>query len=201
MYRSAGSTAMSKTMERRLLKRLSASSVATRVRRRASRVLREHPVRLSFRIASRRSRRKSQDRFRVVSIDHRPCWYGNAEPKQVEKEVRLVRFGVIPCHRRFQRDALGLCNSVHDGGSRRPELLRVRLGRRVDPATFGKASRSVFRQFPARVAWDRRRRIRQARHSMHKRWRHNLAGALKRRRLRHLVWTAAAAVPPHTGKL
>ena len=130
---------MSKSMERRLSKRVSASSVATRVRRRASRVLREHPVRLSFRIASRRFRRKSQDRFRVVFIDHRHCWYGDAAPKQVEKEVSLACFGVVPCHRRFQRDALGLCNSVHDGGSRRPELLRVRLGRRVDPATFGNA--------------------------------------------------------------
>ena len=200
MHRGAGSTPISKNMERRFSERLWASSVATRITRRASRVLRENQGRLSFRTASRRSRRKSQDRLRVVSIDNRHCWYGDAAPKQVEKEVNLACFGVVPCHRRFQRDALGLCNSVHDGGSRRPELLRVRLGRRVDPATFGKASRSVFRQFPARVAWGRRRRIRQARHSMHKRWRHNLAGALKRRRLRHLVWTAGAAVPSHTCK-
>ena len=201
MHRGAGSTAMPKRMERQLSKRLSASLVATRVRRRASRVLRERPVQLSFRIASRRSRRKSQDRSRVVFIDQRPCWYRDAAPKQVEQEVNLAFFGVVPCQRRVQRDALGSCNSVHDGGSHRPELLRLRLGRRVDPATFGKASRSVFRQFAARVAGDKRRRIRQARHSMHGRWRHNLAGALKRRRPRNLVWTAGAAVPPHTGHL
>ena len=128
---------MSKNIEKLVSKGLSASSVLTRVRRRDSRVLRERPVRFSFRIASRRSRRKSQDRLRVVYIDNRHCWYGDAAPKQVEKEVNLACFGVVPCHRRFQRDALGLRNSVHDGGSRRPELLRVRLGRRVDPLAFG----------------------------------------------------------------
>ena len=192
---------MSKSIEKRFSKRLSASSVSTRVRRRPSRWFQERPVQLSFRIASRRSRRKSsQDRSRVVSIDHRLCWYRDAAPKQVEA-VNLAFFGVVPCHRRFQRDALGLRNSVHDGGSDRPELQRFCLDRRVDPVTFGKAFRGVLHELPARVAWCRRGRIRQARLSMHKRWRHNLAGALKRRRLRHLVWTAGAAVPPHTGNL
>ena len=128
---------MSKSLEKQLSKRLSASSVSTRIKRRASRWFQERTVQLSFRIASRRSRRKSQDRSRVVSIDNRHCWYGDAAPKHVEQEVNLACFGVVPCHRRFQRDALGLCNSVHDGGSRRPELLRVRLGRRVDPLAFG----------------------------------------------------------------
>ena len=66
-----------------LSKRLAVSWVSTRIKRRASRVLRERLIRLSLCMASRFPRRKSQDRSRVVSLDHRPCWNRDAAPKQV----------------------------------------------------------------------------------------------------------------------
>ena len=88
---------MSKSMERRLSKRLSASSVATRVRRRASRVLREHPVRVSFRIASRRSRQVTRQ---VSGRLHRPqsllVWRCRAEAGREGGELGLLRCRTMP---------------------------------------------------------------------------------------------------------
>ena len=160
MQRGSGSKVLSKSMENM---RPTASRFATRVRRRASRVFRELPVRLSLRITSRCLQRKSQDWSPGVSIEQRPCWNRAAATKQVANEIILAFLGVVPCHfravprhckvcarepwhchRMLRRHWPSLRRSVHE------DRQRFCLHLRVDPSHFRR--RSALREVPARAS-------------------------------------------------
>ena len=79
MQRGSGTKVQLKKIE---IMRPTASRFATRVRRCATRVLRELPVRLSLRITSRCMQKKTQDGSAAFTIETRPAWNRGAALKQ-----------------------------------------------------------------------------------------------------------------------